>query len=51
MGLKFQREDTLDKLFESFAIDPDKKEMPEKELVAKQSDKVEKKDAPKADKM
>ncbi|GCF94493.1 hypothetical protein NRIC_23840 [Enterococcus florum] len=26
MGLKFERTDNLDKLFEEFAIDPDKKE-------------------------
>lgn len=31
MGLTFKREDNLDTLFDSFAIDPDKKEAPKKE--------------------
>lgn len=30
MGLKFERTDNLDKMFEEFAIDPDKKEKEEK---------------------
>ncbi|MFV0558303.1 MAG: SPJ_0845 family protein [Enterococcus sp.] len=29
MGLKFQKEDSLDKMLESFAILPEKKEKPE----------------------
>ncbi|MGC6768545.1 SPJ_0845 family protein [Enterococcus sp. LJL128] len=39
MGLKFERSDDLDKLFESFAVDPKKKEKPEDK---KDSDKDEK---------
>ncbi|WP_321388924.1 SPJ_0845 family protein [uncultured Enterococcus sp.] len=31
MGLKFESSDDLDKLFESFAIDPKDKEKPKKE--------------------
>lgn len=31
MGLKFESSDDLDKLFESFAIDPKAKEKPKKE--------------------
>ena len=27
MGLKFERTDNLDKLFESFAVDPEKKQL------------------------
>lgn len=32
MGLKFERANDLDKLFDSFATDPKKKEMPIEEL-------------------
>lgn len=35
MGLTFKREDNLDTLFDSFAIDPDKKEVPKKETEKK----------------
>jgi len=44
MGLKFERTDELDKLFDSFAVDPKKKEMPLEELKKQQAkDKKEKK--------
>lgn len=32
MGLKFERTNDLDKLFDSFAVDPKKVEMPKEEL-------------------
>lgn len=32
MGLKFERSNDLDKLFDSFAVDPKKVEMPKEEL-------------------
>lgn len=32
MGLKFERSNDLDKLFDSFAVDPLKKEVPLEEL-------------------
>ena len=32
MGLKFERANDLDKLFDSFAVDPKKVEMPKEEL-------------------
>lgn len=47
MGLKFERTDDLDKLFDSFAIDPKKKEMPieelEKQVVNSENKKDDKK--------
>lgn len=42
MGLKFERTDDLDKLFDSFAVDPKKVEMPKEELE-KQATKAEQK--------
>lgn len=39
MGLKFERSNDLDKLFDSFAVDPLKKEVPLEEL-AKQRQEV-----------
>ena len=42
MGLKFERSNDLDKLFDSFAVDPLKKEVPLEEL-AKQRQEVKKK--------
>ncbi|MGL4696502.1 SPJ_0845 family protein [Enterococcus larvae] len=44
MGLKFESSDDLDKLFESFAVDPKDKEKPKKEdeNTEKQKDKKEK---------
>lgn len=33
MGLKFERSNDLDKLFDSFAVDPLKKEVPLEELA------------------
>lgn len=47
MGLKFERTDNLDKMFEAFAIDPDKKEKEEKtkrEAVERFLEPEEKKD-------
>ena len=41
MGLKFERSNDLDKLFDSFAVDPLKKEVPLEEL-AKQRQEVKK---------
>lgn len=38
MGLKFERSDDLDKLFDSFAVDPKKVEMPKEELEKKAKD-------------
>ncbi|WP_207696580.1 hypothetical protein DOK67_0003248 [Enterococcus sp. DIV0212c] len=35
MGLKFESPNDLDKLFDSFAVDPKKKEMPKEELEKK----------------
>ncbi|EPH96817.1 MULTISPECIES: SPJ_0845 family protein [unclassified Enterococcus] len=32
MGLKFERTDNLDKLFESFAVDPEKKVAPKEDI-------------------
>ena len=32
MGLKFERTDNLDKLFESFAVDPEKTVAPKEEI-------------------
>lgn len=43
MGLKFERTDDLDKLFDSFAVDPKKVEMPKEELE-KQAAKAEQKE-------
>ncbi|GGC86693.1 SPJ_0845 family protein [Enterococcus wangshanyuanii] len=42
MGLKFERKDDLDKLFDAFAVDPKKVEMPKEELD-KQAAKAEQK--------
>lgn len=42
MGLKFERSNDLDKLFDSFAVDPLKKEVPLEEL-AKQRQEAKKK--------
>lgn len=42
MGLTVKRDLTLDKLFEDFAIDPDKVETPKEELEKKQTAKEEK---------
>lgn len=40
MGLKFERSNDLDKLFDSFAVDPLKKEVPLEELAKqRQEDK------------
>lgn len=39
MGLKFERTNDLDKLFDSFAIDPKKVEIPKEELE-KQAEKA-----------
>ncbi|WP_267491492.1 MULTISPECIES: SPJ_0845 family protein [unclassified Enterococcus] len=41
MGLKFERVDDLDRLFESFAVDPKKKEKPQEELAEKKEDQKE----------
>lgn len=41
VGLKFERTEDLDKLFDSFALDPTKVEMPKEELE-KQAAKAEK---------
>ena len=46
MGLKFERSNDLDKLFDSFAVDPLKKEVPLEEL-AKQRQEVKKEEAKK----
>lgn len=43
MGLKFERSDDLDKLFDSFAVDPKKVEIPKEELE-KQANEKRKKD-------
>jgi hypothetical protein len=43
MGLKFDRSDELDKLFDSFAVDPKKKEMPLEELEKQQKKSRKKK--------
>ncbi|WP_430597394.1 SPJ_0845 family protein [Enterococcus sp. AZ177] len=40
MGLKFERTNDLDKLFDSFAVDPKKVELPKEELE-KQTAKAE----------
>lgn len=32
MGLKFERTDNLDKMFENFAVDPDKKVQPKEDI-------------------
>lgn len=37
MGLKFERSDDLDKLFEEFAVDPDKKRIFKKIKILKNS--------------
>lgn len=42
MGLKFDRSDELDKLFDSFAVDPKKKEMPLEELEKQQKKESQK---------
>lgn len=42
MGLKFDRSDDLDKLFDSFVVDPKKKEMPIEELVKQQEKNIKK---------
>lgn len=44
MGLKFERSNDLDKLFDSFAVDPLKKEVPLEEL-AKQRQEAKKEEA------
>lgn len=46
MGLKFERSNDLDKLFDSFAVDPLKKEVPLEEL-AKQRQEVKKEEVKK----
>ena len=46
MGLKFEGSNDLDKLFDSFAVDPLKKEVPLEEL-AKQRQEVKKEEAKK----
>ncbi|MHC5226720.1 SPJ_0845 family protein [Enterococcus sp. LJL99] len=43
MGLKFERSDDLDKLFDSFAVDPKKVEMPKEELE-KEAEKEKKRE-------
>lgn len=50
MGLKFERSNDLDKLFDSFAVDPLKKEVPLEEL-AKQRQEVKKEEAKKQAKL
>ena len=42
MGLKFERSDDLEKLFESFAVDPQKKERPKEEDPAAEKGQNEK---------
>jgi hypothetical protein len=42
MGLKFERTDDLDKLFDAFAVDPKKVEMPKEELEKQQAKAAEK---------
>ncbi|MDT2820537.1 SPJ_0845 family protein [Enterococcus devriesei] len=53
MGLKFERADDLDKLFESFAVDPDKEVKKDadiqKFLKPKNDDTDKKRIKPKAD--
>lgn len=43
MGLKFERSNDLDKLFDSFAVDPTKIEVPKEELE-KQAQEAKKKE-------
>lgn len=50
MGLKFERKDDLDKLFDSFAVDPKKKEMPIEELEKKATETIEQKEQKPAEK-
>ncbi len=38
MGLKFERSNDLDKLFDSFAVDPLKKELPKQRQEAKKEE-------------
>ncbi|EOH99385.1 hypothetical protein ABID30_001612 [Enterococcus rotai] len=49
MGLKFESTNDLDKLFDSFALDPKKVEMPKEELE-KQAAKAQQKEAKKKEK-
>lgn len=50
MGLKFERSNDLDKLFDSFAVDPTKIEVPKEELEKQaQEAKRKKKQLKKAD--
>jgi hypothetical protein len=42
MGLKFERTDDLDKLFDAFAVDPKKVEMPKEELEKQQEKEAKK---------
>ena len=44
MGLKFERKDDLDKLFDAFAVDPKKNEMPKEELEKQASTAEQKKE-------
>ena len=41
MGLKFERSNDLDKLFDSFAVDPLKKEVPLEELAKQRQEAKE----------
>ncbi|MBP2100706.1 SPJ_0845 family protein [Enterococcus rivorum] len=50
MGLKFERSNDLDKLFDSFATDPKKKEMPIEELEKQVTKKDTKKEDQKKEK-
>ena len=43
MGLKFERSNDLDKLFDSFAVDPLKKEVPLEELAKQRQEAKRKK--------
>ena len=45
MGLKFERSNDLDKLFDSFAVDPLKKEVPLEELAKQRQEVKEEKQA------
>lgn len=49
MGLKFESTNDLDKLFDSFALDPKKVEIPKEELE-KQAEKAQQKEKKKKEK-
>ena len=48
MGLKFERSNDLDKLFDSFAVDPLKKEVPLEELAKQRQEVKERKNKQKS---